>query len=88
MGYTLIIPPALDEKLKKLKKKDKQIHERVFKKLDEIMENPESVGHPKSDVFKNSRGIHIGPYVLIWAVRDNNVTIVRFEHHDHAYKRN
>ena len=86
MGYLIIIPSDIDEEFKKLKRKNKAMHERVMRKLDEIMENPENIGQPKSNVFKNSRGVHLGSYVLIWRVEKNKIIILRFRHHNHAYK--
>lgn len=86
MKYSLIIPPYIDGELKKLKKKDKAMHNRVFKKLREIIENPESAGEPKGYVFRNSRAAHIGHCVLIWMVEQEVITLLRFTHHDHAYK--
>lgn len=83
MGYTLIIPPAIREGLAKL---DKAMFERVKKKLAQIQERPLAIGQPKGYIFKNSRGAHIGPFVLLWTTVQDKVSIVRFKHHDHAYK--
>ena len=83
MDYTLIIPPDIKARFAKL---DKSMFERVKKKLVEIKERPLAIGQPKSHIFKNSRGVHIGPFVLIWTMVQDKVSIVRFKHHDHAYK--
>lgn len=86
MGYTLIIPPAIMGELAKLEKRDKAMFERVKNKLAEIQESPLTIGRPKGFIFKNSRGVHIGPFVLLWATEQDKVSIVRFKHHDHVYK--
>ena len=86
MPYKLEIPPKIEQSFKKLYRKDRAMWERVKKALDRIQARPTQVGDSKRHGLKGCRGLHIGPFVLLWEARFNRVKIVLFDHHDHAYK--
>ncbi len=52
-------------KLKKLKKKDRLMLERIKKKVKEILEHPYSY-KPLKGPLKGKRRVHIGSFVLIF----------------------
>lgn len=66
-------------------KKDKILLERLHKKMDEILQNPEH--YPmKSYNLKGKRATHVGSYVIIFEINGNNVVFLKFKHHDFAYE--
>ena len=66
-------------------KRDKVLYERLWKKIDEVMKNPEH--YPvKSYGLKGKRAAHIGSYVIVFQIVGNDVVFLRFSHHDYAYE--
>lgn len=65
-------------------KKDKFLLNRLHKKIDEIIQNPEHY-KPLSGPLKGKRRVHIGSYVLIFEVKGDAVIFHAFKHHDYAY---
>ena len=87
MPYPFEIKPDLAEHLKKLRKKNSQLYERVHKKLAEIIENPEHY-KPLRYNMKNLRRAHIEKsFVLVFTFSNNLVEFLELEHHDKIYKR-
>ena len=88
MRYTIIIEKNLEEKINKLKKKDKLIYERLVNKIIELADNPH-LGKPLRRVLKREWRVHIGPFILIYKFNlgEKTITFLEFEHHDNAYKR-
>ncbi len=78
--------PNFDNDFKKVRK-DFELVRRLKKKIQEVLQNP---FHYKTlrNVFKNTRRTHIGSYVLIFKIDENNKTITfnKFQYHDDAYK--
>ncbi len=69
----------------KVIKKDKVLLDRLNKKIDQILENPEHYP-PKRYELKGKRSAHVGSYVILFEVVGEIVTFYRFRHHDHVYK--
>ena len=65
-------------------KKDKVLLERLHKKIDEILENPEHYPMKKYDL-KGKRAAHIGSFVIVFEIDGNEVIFLKFKHHDYAY---
>ena len=85
--YDIELSNKIRKRIEKLQKRDPSHYKAVVAKIAEISENP-NIGKPLRKVLKGRKRIHIGPFVLIYAVDDNNriVTFLNFEHHDDAYK--
>ena len=86
--YSLLIRPSLDEKLKKLVKKNKLHYEIIMKKAEEIVEFPQHYKnlHPPLQHWKR---VHIDKhFVLAFSVDENTktVTLEDFDHHDKIYQ--
>ena len=84
------IKPELERILKKLFKKDKNLHEQVMKKIEEVVGSYD-VEHYKNLRYnmKDSKRTHIGHFVLVFSY-DKKLDFVSFEyfgHHDDIYKR-
>ena len=86
--YNYEISPTLQKILKRLFKKDVQTHERVIKKIEEII-NSNSIEHYKNlrHDLKNFKRIHIKESVLIFSFdKTKNLLIFEdFDHHDKIY---
>lgn len=87
MEYDLSVHEKVDKEFKKLEKKDKELLKKVYKKLNQILENPYRYKPLKGDLH-GSRRVHIGSYVLIYETyeREKIVMVIRFAHHDRIYK--
>ena len=75
------------KKLKKLKKKDPKQYSTVRKKMEQILSNPE---HRRKDLHYDLKGIkrvHIGHFVLVFAVDDVKkiISFEDYDHHDNIY---
>ncbi|MBI4149142.1 type II toxin-antitoxin system RelE/ParE family toxin, partial [Candidatus Woesearchaeota archaeon] len=57
---------------------------RLHKKIDEILENPEHYPMKKYNL-KGKRAAHIGHYVVVFEVQQDEVIFHRMKHHDQAY---
>ena len=65
-------------------KKDKILLERLHKKIDEILKNPEHYPVKKYEL-KGKRAAHIGSFVVVFEIKGNEVIFLKFKHHDYAY---
>ncbi|HIH30458.1 TPA: type II toxin-antitoxin system mRNA interferase toxin, RelE/StbE family [Candidatus Micrarchaeota archaeon] len=79
--------PNFKQKAKKLKKKDKPRFERLMKKINEILEEPNHY-EPLSNKMSGVRRAHLDPFVLTFSVDENRrvVRFLDFDHHDKIYK--
>lgn len=84
MKYQIKFTPFFENQLKKIKKKDNVLFERLAKKLKEIRQNPEHY-KPLRNVLKGMRAVHLDPFVIIFEMEDNLVIIHYVKHHDDAY---
>ena len=88
--YRFRIEDKLEEILFKLSKKDSLIHQRVMKKIKEIVNSfdIESYKNLRHDM-KNYKRVHVGHFVLIFRFEkeDNLVVFEDFDHHDKIYEK-
>jgi len=86
--YSYEIIPYLQERLKKLSKKDKKLYERVLTKIQEVI-NSEDVEHYKNLRYEMSdrKRVHIGHFVLVFKFikEENKIKFIDFDHHDSIY---
>ncbi|MFA5174226.1 MAG: hypothetical protein WC438_03520 [Candidatus Pacearchaeota archaeon] len=84
------ISEHLNDKIKKLSKKNPNIHEQLIKKINEIV-NSYDIEHYKNLRYnmKDSKRVHIGHFVLIFQYIKSTDTINfdDFDHHDNIYKK-
>lgn len=84
MTYTAEFSDEFEKAIRKLKKKDKVMFERIQKKIIELLENPEHY-KPLGNVLAGFRRIHFGSFVLIFKIEGSIVRIISLDHHDRAY---
>ena len=87
--HNFLISENLVEKLKKLSKKAKPLHEQIVKKMGEII-NSYEIEHYKNLRYnlKDSKRVHIGHFVLVFQFNKSTNTIYfdDFDHHDIIYQ--
>ncbi len=88
MAYSFEIKPELADSLKKIRKKNLLLFQRIQKKIAEVIENPNHYKPLKYDM-KNIRRVHLDPFVLVFTVKENEKTVefLEIDHHDKIYKR-
>lgn len=84
MLYELWYHPKAEKAISKLKKKDPMLAEHLGKIILRVYENPEHF-KPLRGQDAGKRRAHIGSFVVKFALRDNIIKILEFEHHDRAY---
>ena len=84
MEYKIKFTPFFEKQLKKLKRKDKNMFNRLTKKLKEIRQNPEHY-KPLRNVLKGNRRAHLDPFIIIFDIREDLITVHYVKHHDEAY---
>ena len=85
--YNLEIEEEVFRAFKKLTKKDRKHLEAINKKIEQILNDPfqfKPLKHPLDGL----RRVHVGSFVLIYEVLENQKTVrvLKYEHHDQAYQ--
>ena len=84
------ISEHLQDIMRKLSKKDKQLYEQLIKKIDEI-KTCYDVEHYKNLRYnmKNSKRVHVGHFILVFRYdkATDTINFDDFEHHDKIYRR-
>ena len=86
--YKLSVKEGLDRKLKKLRKKDRELLVLIDKKVKEILRDPYRF-KPLKKPLQNKRRVHVGgSFVLIYEINEEKriVALIDFDHHDNIYK--
>ncbi len=87
--YNFDVSEHLQKILNKVSKKNKDLHDQILKKIDDII-NSENVEHYKNLSYnmKDSKRVHIGHFVLIFRYKneENLILFDDFDHHDNIYK--
>ena len=84
MPYRIIFSKEFEKSMKKLKKKDIVMFDRINKKTAEIISNPERF-KPLANILAGNRRIHFDPFVLVFRIEGDRVLIKSIDHHDKAY---
>jgi len=84
MEYRTHLTPFLEDKIIKIKKKDRVLYERLMKKIAQIAEKPEHYKPLRGDLA-GKRRTHMDPFVLIFEVKGDLITFHYVKHHDKAY---
>lgn len=83
------ISEHLQEILRKLSKKDKELYQQTIKKINEIV-NSYDIEHYKNLRYnmKDSKRAHVGHFVLVFQFdkKNNEVNFDDFDHHDNIYQ--
>ena len=85
--YTIAIKPNVDKIFTKLKKKNPKQLLIIFKKIEQIVENPYHFKPLKGDMH-GARRVHIDKsFILIYEIDEKNniIRILDYDHHDRIY---
>lgn len=74
-----------EKKFKKLTKKDGLLKERIIRKLQEIINNPD-IGEPKRHALRGLRSVHIDPFVVAYLIIKDIILLINFDRHDKVYE--
>ncbi|OIO62937.1 hypothetical protein AUJ83_02010 [Candidatus Woesearchaeota archaeon CG1_02_33_12] len=85
--YTDIYSEEITKKLAKLKKKDQKQYEKVLKKIDQILDNPQHRYKELHFIMKGVKRVHIGHFVLVFKINHINkiISFEDYDHHDNIY---
>ncbi len=84
MNFKAQFTPTFENQLKKAKKKDKTLFDRLKKSIAKICDDPEA-GKPLKHDLKGARRVHFNPFVLVYSIEGEVVVFHYYEHHDKAY---
>lgn len=79
-----VFPEPFQQDVKSLMKKDKILYERLWKKIAEIMQNPEHYPMKRYEL-KGTHAAHVGSFVVAFRIAGEDVIFLKFGHHDNAY---
>jgi len=85
-SFTLVVPENFEQILKKLKKKDRVMFQKLLGQVKKILNRP-TAGKPLRNVLRNYRRVHIDPFVLVYEIHGSEVRLLDFDHHDKIYKK-
>ena len=84
MEYEVKRDKQFVKSMKKLKKKNKILFQRINKKIVEIIQNPHRFKHLRNVLTGYSR-IQFGSFVLVFKIKGNIIKFISLDHHDKAY---
>ena len=79
--YTIGVSPKLEPILKKLKKRKPSLYLELSKQMLKITREP-SLGKPMKNTLSGSRRVHVGSFVLLYEIREFEIRLLDFDHHD------
>lgn len=85
-GMKFIFSIEFKKILEKMSKKDKPGLNKIEDQVYKIISNP-FVGKPLRNVMKNYRRVHIGSFVLVYKIENEQITFADYDHHDRIYKK-
>ena len=84
--YELEKGERFEKDIKNLLKKNKPLGDALKKAIGRILLNPEHF-KPLHAPLQNTRRVHVlGSFILVYEIKGNVVKLLRFAHHDEAYK--
>ena len=84
--YELEISEKCQQDVRKHIKNNKTLEGAFAKTIEKILENPEHF-KPLRKPLQNMRRVHVlGSFVLVYEVKENIIRLIRFAHHDEAYR--
>jgi mRNA interferase RelE/StbE len=84
--FQVVVEEEVKEIVLKLRKKDKVKYEYFNKKVRQLADNPYH-GKPLQNVLKGKWRVHLGEYVLIYAIDEEQkkITFIKMDYHDKVY---
>jgi len=82
--YEAVFSDEFKRQLRKLKKRDKTMYERIEKKIRYILMEPQHLKHLRGKL-KGEQRVKFGPFVLKFRLKEDKVFFITLKHHDYAY---
>ncbi len=84
--HSLEIGDKCEKEIRTLTRKNKALEDALKRAIERILAAPEHF-KPMRWPLQNTRRVHVfGSFVLVYEVKGNAVRLLRFAHHDDAYK--
>ncbi len=85
--YTLAYNTSFGRILKKLKRRDPVLLKELDRGIEKVLQEP-AFGKSLRNVLRNYRRIHVeGSFVLLYEIRECEIRLIDFDHHDRIYKK-
>ena len=84
MRYKVFFTEFFKKQLNKIKRKDKHLFNRLTKKITEIQDYPEHY-KPLRNELKGNRRAHLGPFVIVFGIKEDLIIFHYVKHHNNAY---
>lgn len=85
MAFQPVTTYYFERKFKRLTKKDGLLKERIIRKLQEVLNNPD-IGEPKRHALRGLRSVHIDPFVVAYVIIKDTVLLINLDHHNKVYE--
>ncbi len=86
MPFELETTTHFDKAYYKSAKKNRELKKAIDSKVKQILENPYRF-KPMHKPLQGFRQVHImKSFVLLYSIKEKSVVLIKFEHHDKAYK--
>ncbi|NMC60387.1 MAG: type II toxin-antitoxin system RelE/ParE family toxin [Candidatus Methanofastidiosa archaeon] len=79
----VIYSKEFEQDVKKVR--DNALKERLIKQVEKIIKNPD-IGKPLRYNLKGERSVYVTPYRLVYAVIDDKIYLLRFQHRVDVYE--
>jgi mRNA-degrading endonuclease RelE of RelBE toxin-antitoxin system len=79
----VIYSKEFEQDVKKVR--DNALKERLIKQVEKIIKNPD-IGKPLRYNQKGERSVYVTPYRLVYAVIDDKIYLLRFQHRVDVYE--
>ena len=84
--YTLVVPDHFERILKKLKRSKPSLLRDLQRGIEKVAADP-LLGKPLRNAFRNYRRVHVGSFVLLYELYEQEIRLLDFDHHDKIYKK-
>lgn len=85
--YVLVFSHTFERAASRLKKKKPDVVRELVSRFSKLERDPQ-LGKPLGNALRGYRRIHIsGSFVLLYEIREHDVRLVDFDHHNNIYKK-
>lgn len=85
--YRLVFSRNFEQVISSLRRKNPDVVRELASHFPKLSRQPE-LGKPLRHALRNYRRMHVsGSFVLLYELRDHDVILIDFDHHDRIYKK-
>ena len=82
----IVYASGFEKILIRMKKKDRRMFGEVTSQIEKIIRAPE-IEKPLRYALKSRRRVHVGSFILIYELHDEELRFLDVDHHDRIYKK-